>query len=134
LYDIDGAISDEMMSFKMLQGLNKLRAQARRSTPHSPLDDGLPVTVRFAYPDDELALRQLAALDSQRVPTGRMLVAEVDGELWAAVSVGDESRVIANPYHHTAALVALLTEGAETLTRAAPTVAAGRPSMRTAWS
>jgi hypothetical protein len=98
------------------------------------LNDGLAVTVRFAYPDDEHALRHLAALDSQRVPTGRMLVAEVDGELWAAVSVDDASRVISNPYHHTAALVALLTEGAETLTHATATVAAGWPSMRTACS
>jgi hypothetical protein len=98
------------------------------------LDEGLAFTVRFAYPDDALALRRLAALDSRRVPTGPMLVAEVDGELWAAVAIGNASSVIANPYHHTAALVALLTERAETLTRPAPAVEATWLSMRTAWS
>jgi hypothetical protein len=45
----------------------------------------LELTLRCAYESDAPALRWLAALDSQRVPDGPLLVAEVDGELWAAV-------------------------------------------------
>lgn len=94
-----------------------------RSGGRSPLDDGHGFTVRFAYPDDESGLRRLAALDSQPALTGPALVAEVGGELWAAVSLGGEPRVggepraIADPFRPTAELVALLRERAQRLTR-----------------
>jgi hypothetical protein len=65
------------------------------------------VTMRRAYPDDFAALAQLAALDCGRVPTGDVLVAEVDGELWAAVAVGSDS-AIADPFRASAAIVRLL--------------------------
>lgn len=81
----------------------------------SPLDQGLGFTIRFAYPDDHAALRRLAALDSSPMLSGRVLVAEIGGELWAAVSLAGEPRVIADPFHHTAELVALLRERADRL-------------------
>jgi hypothetical protein len=50
---------------------------------------------------------RLAALDSKKTIEGDALVVEVEGELRAAVSLtGDE--VIADPFHHTADLVAML--------------------------
>ena len=70
----------------MLQRIIK-RRNSHRSAVRSPLDEGLGITIRFAYPDDDAALRRLAALDSQLLPPGPLLVAEVAGELWAAVSV-----------------------------------------------
>jgi hypothetical protein len=65
------------------------------------------ITVRPAYADDDRALLRLAALDSARPPVAPALLAEVDGELRAALSLAD-GRAIADPFHHTAGLVALL--------------------------
>jgi hypothetical protein len=65
------------------------------------------VTIRPAFPDDAAALARLAALDSQPLPGGRLLVAEVAGELWAAVVV-DGRTAIADPFRPTAEVVALL--------------------------
>ena len=104
------------MYLKMLHMLIKSR-NSRESPARSPLDEGLGITIRFAYPDDVAALRRLAALDSQPLPSGPLLVAEVAGELWAAVSAAAEAGTIADPFKHTAELVALLRERAERLTR-----------------
>ena len=60
-----------------------------------------PITVRPAYADDERALARLAALDSAPVPPAPLLVAEVEGELRAALSLWDGT-VIADPFHPSA--------------------------------
>jgi hypothetical protein len=66
------------------------------------------VTIRPAYADDQAALARLAALDSAAgIPAGPVLMAEVDEELRAALSVTDGS-VIADPFFPTQHLVALL--------------------------
>jgi hypothetical protein len=62
------------------------------------------LTLRSATVADEAALARLAALDSSRVPSGELLVAELDGTLVAAVSV-DTRAAIADPFEHTAAIV-----------------------------
>jgi hypothetical protein len=98
----------------MLHRRIKWRTKRREGRP-SPLDHGLGFTVRFAYPDDHAALRRLAALDSSPPLPGPVLVAEVGGELWAAVTLAGEPRAIADPFHHTAELVALLRERADRL-------------------
>lgn len=67
----------------------------------------LPITIRAAYADDESSLRRLAILDSAPVPAGPLLVAEVEGELRAALAI-DGGAVIADPFHPTAGLVDLL--------------------------
>ena len=69
--------------------------------------DASPVTVRFATPDDASELRRLAQLDSGRVPAGEALVAEVDGQLLAALPLGG-GRALADPFRSTAGLVRLL--------------------------
>lgn len=66
------------------------------------------VTIRPAFPDDAQALARLAALDSAQSPPGPVLVAEVDGELRAALSIADGS-IVADPFHRTAALLELLS-------------------------
>src|SRR3954452_24409735 len=65
------------------------------------------VTLRAARPDDADALRRLAALDSRRLPSGRLLLAEEDGVLRAALSL-QTGAVIADPFSRTEHLVALL--------------------------
>jgi len=66
-----------------------------------------PITLRLACPDDAAAVARLAALDSRRVPTGQLLLAEIDGEPWAAIALATRL-VIADPFRPTAALVDLL--------------------------
>jgi hypothetical protein len=75
------------------------------------------LTVRHLAPRDLEPLRRLAALDSSRVPAGEVLVADVGGELWAAISV-DDRHTIADPFRPTRPLVALLEARARQLRRA----------------
>lgn len=66
-----------------------------------------PISIRSARGGDEAALLRLAALDSADPIAGPALVAEVDGELRAALALQD-GRVIADPFHPTSQLVVLL--------------------------
>jgi hypothetical protein len=65
------------------------------------------LTIRWATAKDGPALARLAALDSSEVPSGRLLVAEVGGQIHAATPA-DGGPGIADPFHPTADLVALL--------------------------
>ena len=65
------------------------------------------MTIRHAAAADLTSLERLAALDSRRVPSGELFVAEVDGRLLAATSI-DTGAVIADPFEHTASIVELL--------------------------
>ena len=65
------------------------------------------LTIRPANDQDARALAELAALDSARPLAGDVLVAEQDGGVRAAVSLGD-GRAIADPFHRTSELVDLL--------------------------
>jgi hypothetical protein len=73
-------------------------------------------TVRVAVAADGPALTRLAALDSRPVPRGRLLVADVDGELWAAVAL-DGLGGIADPFRPSGELVMLLRQRARQLGR-----------------
>jgi hypothetical protein len=66
-----------------------------------------PIKIRLTGPEDTRALRRLAALDSARVPSGWMLIAEVGDEPWAAVEVRT-GEAIADPFRPTADIVQLL--------------------------
>lgn len=87
------------------------------------------VTLRYAFPDDDEAVARLAALDSAALPTAPLLVAEVEGDLRAAVSLHDGA-VIADPFFPTVALVALLRERAAQLNAARPRDRWGRNRSR----
>jgi hypothetical protein len=65
------------------------------------------LTIRRADASDASALFRLAALDSAAPPTGDHLLAEVAGELWAAVEI-DSGHAIADPFRPSAELVDLL--------------------------
>ena len=72
------------------------------------------IAIRAATPADGRVLMHLAALDSATMPFGPTLLAEVDGEPKAALALR-EDRAIADPFSHTADLVALLRMHAATL-------------------
>jgi hypothetical protein len=65
------------------------------------------ITIRRATPADASDIRRLAALDSSFPPTGDVLLAKMDGELWAALSVDTDSAV-ADPFRPSRDLVELL--------------------------
>jgi hypothetical protein len=81
------------------------------------------LTIRHATIGDTADLARLAALDSSRIPSGELLVAELDGALVAAVSI-DTGAVIADPFEHTAAIVESLR--AQAGEREQPAVLPGR--------
>jgi hypothetical protein len=74
------------------------------------------LTLRYAVPADADALARLAELDSQRAPRGVVLVAEVGGDIWAAISL-DDQHAIADPFRPTGELVALFVQRARQLRR-----------------
>jgi hypothetical protein len=74
------------------------------------------LTIRQAQPSDAEALEQLAALDSSRPLRSPVLVGEVGGDLWAAVSI-DNYTVISDPFRPTAELAFVLVERARQLRR-----------------
>jgi hypothetical protein len=65
------------------------------------------LTIRHATTADEFAVRRLAVLDSSSPPTGDVLLAEMDDELWAALST-DTGAVVADPFRPSRDLVDLL--------------------------
>ncbi|HWE33875.1 MAG TPA: hypothetical protein VG410_10345 [Solirubrobacteraceae bacterium] len=73
------------------------------------------VTIRYAFPDDERPLGRLAALDSALTPSAPILVAEVEGQLRAALSLATWE-TIADPFHPSTALIELLVARAQQLT------------------
>jgi hypothetical protein len=81
------------------------------------------VTIRLARPEDARAVADLSVLDSAERPLGDVLVAEVDGSLWAAVSL-DDRHAVADPFRPSGELVPLLRERADQLR---PRVARLRP-------
>ena len=100
-----------------IERLRRDSAPRKRPSPDpSPAGsaDDAAIAIRPNRPEDELALARLAELDSSSVPAAPMLVVEVDGQLRAALSLRDGS-AIADPFHRTAPLLALLTARAEQL-------------------
>jgi hypothetical protein len=65
------------------------------------------LTIRPADHGDMTRLDRLATLDSAAPPTGDVLVAEVGGELWAAIEI-DSGASIADPFRPSGELVPLL--------------------------
>src|SRR3954451_17767352 len=73
----------------------------------SPMNATANISIRPAHSGDYTALWQVAALDDALVPDGPLLVAELEGEGVAALSLaGGES--IADPFRRTAEAVELL--------------------------
>lgn len=87
--------------------------KARR--PHPPrIEAGALVSLRLAATGDEPGLEQLAELSGRVKASGPWLVAEVDGHLWAALSLAG-GEPLADPFRPTADLRALLSLRAKQL-------------------
>ncbi len=107
-----------------------MSSRSKRSTS-SPAARYDSVVVRLARAEDERAIQRLAALDASKVPTGRVLVAEADGEVIAAMSA-DGTRRAADPFRWTSEVMALMEMRAAQLAGAdeAPATVTGRAVQR----
>lgn len=99
------------------------RSTMETRTGRGAADDRL--TIRRSRAEDAAAIERLAQLDSQRVPSGDLLLAEAGGELVAAVALTG-NRVIADPFRRTDHIVELL--------RLSLAPRDGRRSDRRSWS
>jgi len=72
------------------------------------------LTIRMATPFDADALNQLAELDSHEPLRGSVMVAEVGGDLWAALSL-DDYAIVSDPFRPAGEVAWLLVERARQL-------------------
>lgn len=93
------------------------------STAHGDGHEDEAMILRVACPGDDEALARLANLDSALPLTPPVLIAEVGGEMRAALSLSDAT-VIADPFRYTVAAQQLLRA------RAAQLQGSRRPSWR----
>ncbi len=77
-----------------------ISVRARRS-------DEQVIALRVAQPEDDYDVSRLAQLDDAPLPVGPVMLAVVDGEAVAALSLSD-GRVVANPFVATEKAVSLL--------------------------
>jgi hypothetical protein len=110
-----------MFNDHLLRTLSRTRVDDARRTAHhrqfearggparrlAAVAPDAPLTIRHAGESDLPALADLAALDSRRIPSGELFVAEAEGRLLAAVSI-DTGAVVADPFRHTDSIVKLL--------------------------
>jgi hypothetical protein len=113
------------------RGLAALADELLDRRAPAPADPAaVDVRIRFALAEDAAALRRLAALEGCPVPPPPLLVAEVHGELHAALSLWD-GRAVADPFHRTQALVELLAVRAGQLRAASADLAEAQRRGRT---
>ncbi len=91
--------------------------------PAAPAEH-LAVAIRRARDADTPLLHDLAELDSRKPLRGPVLVALVEGRIWAAIGI-DDDRVIADPFLPTTPAVELLALRVSQLR-----TADGRPARR----
>ncbi len=77
------------------------------------------VTIRLTRPTDTDEIRRVAERDSRPIPEGELLLAIAGGEIRAAMSLGS-GEVVADPFHHTAELVRMLTVRRAQMLRGTP--------------
>jgi hypothetical protein len=83
----------------------------------APNADERLLSIRYATPDDVAALERLAQLDSSRPPRGVVLLAEVEGALWAAISL-DDNHLVSDPFRPSGELAFTLAGRAREQRRA----------------
>ena len=113
--DLNYALAQERIDDLHRAGERERRVTATRAAERGDR----PLTIRMSRPADSGPITRVARLDSQWPPGEPLLVAEVDDEIVAALSLGS-GVVVANPFKRTADVVALLHLRAEQLTVPGP--------------
>jgi hypothetical protein len=75
------------------------------------MNSNASLTIRPAGPADDQLIARLSELDSQRAPTGEILIAFRDDEPVAAISI-ETGQVVADPFRPTTSIVELLRTSA----------------------
>ena len=109
--DLNYALAQERIDDLHRAGERERRATATRAAERGDH----PLTIRMSRPADSGPVTRVARLDSQWPPGEPLLVAEVDDEIVAALSL-ETGVVVANPFKRTADVIALLHLRAEQLT------------------
>jgi hypothetical protein len=86
----------------------RLNSEMGRMRVEDMLREQGALAIRPARPADESAIERLAQLDTAETPSGKLLLAERDGEVVAALPL-DGGRAIADPFTRTDGLVQLLS-------------------------
>jgi hypothetical protein len=90
------------------ESLSRLARRSRRAESRTPaLEAGTVITLRLVPTEGDAAIDQLAELSGLEPPVGPSLVAEVDGEPRAALSLAG-GEVLSDPFHPAAELGSLL--------------------------
>ena len=116
-------VTDPLRAARRARTMGLMSAQAWWRLVNGPDPDRAPhaggrtLRIRYATPDDTAALEQLAQLDSSRPPRGVVLLADVEGALWAAISL-DDGHLIADPFRPSGELAFTLTQRARAIRRA----------------
>jgi hypothetical protein len=100
----------EIRRFLLEDRIDTLRRDGRRpvrATHPALVEDLSRVELRLCRISDDPALEQLAQLEGREVPVGRLVIAEVEGRLVAALPLRG-GPVLADPFARTAHLRRLL--------------------------
>jgi hypothetical protein len=100
----------------LLRAASRQRPAASSGASNEPAT-ARTVALRPAHADEAQLVNQLAELDDAPTLEGQVLLALIDGEAVAALSLRD-GRVVANPFRRTQDAIALLRVRAKHLSRA----------------
>src|SRR3954449_12037588 len=103
---LDSAVATAQISDRRVAAAAARTARQATSSPSVAGASRERVVLRPAQRQDAVALDRLAALDGVRRPAGELMLAEVDGEILAAVPV-EGGRAIADPFRPTRDLIDL---------------------------
>jgi hypothetical protein len=99
--------------------LSNLARRGRSRTARAPhVARGAVISIHLLGSDDTAALERLAQLAESPLPSGRALVAEVDGELWAALPLST-GEMLVDPFRPSSEIQQLLSLRAAQLQREA---------------
>jgi hypothetical protein len=89
--------------------LTSLARRGRSTTARAPqVARGAVISIRLAGEQEAAAIARLAALAERPVPTGRALIAEVDGEVWAALPLATGTAIV-DPFRPSSEIRQLLS-------------------------
>jgi len=95
---------------QLVERMRRLRVAARRPKVRTPvLEAETVITLRLVGArDGDGSIAQLVELSGEASPAGPSLLAEVNGEPWAALSLHD-GQLLSDPFHPSVELGSLLT-------------------------
>jgi hypothetical protein len=97
--------------------LNALARRGRSSTARAPhVARGAVISIRLAGRDEDAVIERLAQLTERPVPSGRTLIAEVDGEVVAALPLAGREALV-DPFKPSSEVQQLLALRANQLER-----------------